>query len=356
MVKNLAMTSANIPFVEPKEPDWANIARLCAPSSQAMRWTNFGPLSDLFAAEVAKIANLGEDRVAIPASSATTALHAVVGMHEVLAGRPLVWLVSAYGFFSTAIGPLADRIKVIDCDRSGMLDLKHVAALAPDSWDGLILTDIFGFKLGLSSYQDFCSVKDKPLVIDAATSFSPSSTGGNKFSEVVSFHHTKPWGFGEGGCAIVERDQAELVRSFLSYGRDIDAKFARFATNGKMSDVAAAVILDRLSRMPVWSRGYHLQRERMFDLAATAGIESLGTPAPEVVSPHVPLLAPRPIAAEALPKRRFSLGKYYQPLSAHCPVAADIYSRIVNLPCHPMMADVSDAEILDCLHEICRAV
>jgi dTDP-4-amino-4,6-dideoxygalactose transaminase len=190
------------------------------------------------------------------------------------------------------------------------------------------------------------------LVVDAATSFPTRPTSGRKVSEIISFHHTKPWGFGEGGCAIVDRDHADVVRSFINYGKGIDAGFAKFATNGKMSDVAAVVILDRLSRMPGWSRAYHQQRDRMFELAAKAGIDSLGKPAREVISPHVPLLAPRWIAADRMPKARFTIEKYYPPLSASCPVAADIYSRIVNVPCHPMMADVSDSEILGFLHEL----
>ena len=346
------MTKASIQFVEPKVPDWTNIAELSAPALRAERWANFGPLSELFAAEVAKIADLGKDRMVIPTSSATTALHAIVGMHEILAGRPLVWVVSAFGFVSTVIGPLASRVKVVDCNRSGMLDLDQLAVLTPESWDGLILTDLFGLNLGISDYQDLCSVRGKLLVVDAATSFPARPISGGKFSEIISFHHTKPWGFGEGGCAIVDRDHADMVRSLINYGKGIDAGFAHFATNGKMSDVAAVVILDRLSRMPGWSRGYHQQRERMFELAAKAGIDSLGKPAREVISPHVPLLAPRRIAADGMPKARFTIAKYYQPLSASCPVATDIYSRIVNIPCHPMMADVRDAEILSFLHDL----
>ena len=108
--------------------------------------------------------------------------------------------------------------------------------------------------------------------------------------------------------------------------------------------------------MPDWSRGYHRQRERMFDLAAKAGIDSLGKPAPDVISPHVPLLAPRRIPADAMPKTRFTIEKYYRPLSASYPVAADIYSRIVNVPCHPIMADVTDAEILDFLQKVRQTV
>src|SRR6185312_6439484 len=102
------MTAASIPFVEPKEPDWNNIMKLAGPAIRAKRWANFGPISEGLADEVAKVAGLPESRVAVPASSGTTALHAIVGMHEILAERPLIWIVSAFGFLATVIGPLAD--------------------------------------------------------------------------------------------------------------------------------------------------------------------------------------------------------------------------------------------------------
>jgi dTDP-4-amino-4,6-dideoxygalactose transaminase len=350
------MTMPRIPFIEPKEPDWFKVAELSALSVRAKRWTNYGPLGEMFAAEVADIVGLGPDRVVVPASSATTALQAVTGLHAVVAGRPLVWAVSAFGFFSTVIGPLAGRVKVIDCDRSGMPDLDQLAALLSSLWDGLILTDIFGFNIDMSPYKDLCSAYDKPLVIDSAASFPARRSLGHDVSEVISFHHTKPWGFGEGGCAIIDRRHADLVRALLDYGKDVDSKFACYATNGKMSDVAAAVIIDRLLRRSDWSRGYNRQRQRIFDLVAKAAIGYLGRPAPEVISPHVPLMAPRAAALDALPQPCFKVEKYYRPLSPDCPVAADIFARIINVPCHPMMAEVTDAEILDCLQETCQTV
>jgi hypothetical protein len=80
------------------------------------------------------------------------------------------------------------------------------------------------------------------------------------------------------------------------------AELSAPATNGKMSNAAAAVILDRLLRMPDWSRAYRQQRERMFELAARARIDILGKPEPEVISLHVSLVAPQRFAVDELPK------------------------------------------------------
>ena len=38
------------------------------------------------------------------------------------------------------------------------------------------------------------------------------------------------------------------------------------------------------------------------------------------------------------------IAKYYPPITG-LPMAADIYARIVNIPCHPGMAALTDAQI-----------
>jgi dTDP-4-amino-4,6-dideoxygalactose transaminase len=211
----------------------------------------------------------------VPASSATSALYAVAGSYAQAAGRPLVWAISAFGFFPTASGPLAGRVRVIDCDRTGLIDASALAALPADSWDGLLVTDIFGAQPDFSSLAQYCEAAGKPMVIDAAVSFPARRSSSLRTSEFVSFHHTKPWGFGEGGCAIVDARQAQQVRSFLNFDVGARASLASFAGNGKMSGVAAALILQRLQTMPFWADGYRRQRQRITRLARAEALDLL---------------------------------------------------------------------------------
>ncbi len=333
-------------FVEDKPSDWLRVEELLRQSASAGRWTNFGPVQHLFTEVVERMLRLDSGRAVVSASSGTSALFALAGVHAEEAGRPLVWAVSAFGFFSTTIGPLAGRVRVIDCDETGMIDISALAALPAESWDGLLVTDLFGGRSDFSQFSNLCAAVGKPMIIDAAVSFPAHRSPPLRASEIVSFHHTKPWGFGEGGCAIVDAAQAEKVRAFLNFGVGALPSMASFAGNGKMSDIAAALILQRLEDMPRWAEGYRLQRQRITDLALSEGLQILVRPAADVVVPHVPVLARRAIALSDLPAAPFAVAKYYRPLSSNCPVAAQLYSRIVNVPCHPGMTAIDDATIV----------
>ncbi|RTL54739.1 MAG: DegT/DnrJ/EryC1/StrS aminotransferase family protein [Bradyrhizobiaceae bacterium] len=311
-------------------------------SAEAGRWTNFGPVES-------ELAQLVYDRIGRPAgkavvmaSSATSALHALAGSHAERAGRPLVWAVSAFGFFSTRIGPLANHIRILDCDRSGLMDLAALKALPPDQWEGLIVTDIFGMQPDFTPFSALCQAAGKPMIIDSAVSFPAQRPASFNAGEIISFHHTKPWGFGEGGCMLIDRTQEETARALLNFGVHLDRSLAPYAANGKMSDVAAALIHQRVETMPRWAEGYRKQRRRMTELARAEKLSILVTPPDDSVTPHVQVLSPRPLALADLPKLPFSVAKYYPPLGGPCPVAADLYARIVAVPCHPGMADIED--------------
>jgi dTDP-4-amino-4,6-dideoxygalactose transaminase len=246
---------------------------------------------------------------------------------------------------STAIGPLAGRVRVVDCDHSGMIDQAALASLPADSWDGLIVTDLFGAQPDFSALSQLCAAAGKPMIIDAAVSFPARRSPALHASEIVSFHHTKPWGFGEGGCAIVDAALADTVRALLNFGVGADASVGTYASNGKMSDIAAALIAQRLELMPHWAQGFQRQRLRITELALSEGLDLLVRPPRDAVVPHVPVLARAPVAIRQMPAAPFAIAKYYRPLSDGCPVAEELYWRIVNVPCHPGMAQIDDDAI-----------
>lgn len=335
--------ASQIRFVEDKLPDWAYVTDVLRLSAGAGRWANFGPVQERLADTIARLLRLDAGRAVVTASSATSALNALAGVHAALAGRPLTWAVSAFGFFSTVIGPLAGRVRVLDCDRTGMVDLAALSALPAESWDGLLATDIFGAQPDFSALARVCAAAGKPMIIDSAVSFPARRSPPVRAGEVVSFHHTKPWGFGEGGCVILDAALAEQARSFLNFGVGTDSSLAGFAGNGKMSEISAALVLQRLDAMPHWADGYRRQRHRIAGLALSEGLEVLVNPAADVVMPHVPILARRPVALSELSGLPFAVAKYYRPLGNDCPMASELYSRIVNVPCHSGMAAIDDA-------------
>jgi dTDP-4-amino-4,6-dideoxygalactose transaminase len=332
-------------FIEDKPTDWVRVQELLALSLSAGRSANFGPVQHQFALRVASMLDLDPTRTVVSASSATAALHALTGAHAAKMGRTPVWAICAFGFPSTSIGPLAGRVRVVDCDQTGLIDICNLSALPTESWDGLIATDLFGAQSDFSELSALCVAAGKPMIIDAAVSFPARRSATVRASEIISFHHTKPWGFGEGGSAVVDAALANEVRAFLNFGIGANPRFAGFAANGKMSDVAAAFILQRLESMENWVEGYRTQRQRITELGLSEGLSILVRPDLHVVAPHVPVLAHGAFALSDLPPAAFAVAKYYRPLDDRCRVASDLYSRIVNVPCHPGMARIDDGAL-----------
>lgn len=304
-------------------------------------WTNFGPVSHLLENEIHKILKLNDTLAVVACSNGTTALHSLVEMYNTIHQRDLKWVVSSYGFYCSHQGPLKDAL-VVDCNREGMLDL----SLIPDmSFDGMVVTNIFGTRQNLSLYQEFCSQHGKILLGDSATALKAIEHGAN---EIISFHHTKPWGFGEGGCAIVKKEDEKLFRSLINFG-DENGVIGRRSTNAKMSDIAAADILQWLHFLPEIEKECRAQYKRIASLALECGFEILGPAEHPGIPPNVPLLAPCPIAH--LDNPFVVLRKYYQPLD-NSPVAHDLYSRIINIPCHKEMAELSDDTLITLFQDL----
>ncbi len=334
-----------ISFVENKPHPLDRVAEFLERSRGENHWTNFGPLNRALESVIGEITRLNPAKFCVGTSSGTTALYALAGLEAAKKGRPLKWVVSAYTFPCQRTGPLHDAL-IVDCDASGMLDLEAVSHLDESAWDGLIVTNLFGSQPDLKRFQEFAAARGKRLLIDGATALlGVARDDPITPNEAISFHHTKPWGFGEGGCAIVDAADAELLRSIINFGLTQSDSVWPYAFNGKLSEVAAASILERLERLPNWSFFYERQRRRLLELASQYELPLLTKTNPNSISSSIPVLAPRPVSLEQLSEQRFKVQKYYRPLRPGFPVADDIFSRIVNIPCHPGMSAISSGEI-----------
>lgn len=343
-----------VDFVERKAPDLSRLAALLEPSRATNRWANRGPASRGLEEAVATLVGVGADRAVVACSSGTAALFAVVGARHYLAGRPLRWVVSAFGFHSTRLGPLADA-RVLDCDPDGLLDLRALADLPSESWDGVVVTNPFGLRPDWEPFVRLCERRGKIVVYDNAHALLGCDRGlPGAPDEIVSFHHTKPWGAGEGGCAIVSRELEPIVRALIRFGAGLGEGARPLGFNGKISDVSSALILERLERLPAWHPLYHLQERRIIVLGAEAGLRPLAPLSWPPRSSAV-LLAESPIPRRAILDRAIGLEKYYLPLSNRAPNARRLYEHVLNVPCHPGMAALPGDEIVAILRDVLRA-
>lgn len=334
----------NIRYIENKLLDESKINHWLKYSADANHWTNFGPVSKQLEAKLHQQLALSDDLRVVACANATIALHTLAIMHQCIAGRELKWATSSFGFYSSVDGVLHDA-QIIDCDQNAMLDLSKID---PDTIDGLIVTNVFGQEKDVEAYKRYAQQHNKLLIIDSAMGVQPS---GHIANECISLHHTKPWGFGEGGCAIIDADNEELFRSLISFGHDVPSDtINRLAINGKISDIACAYILMRLEQMETLKPIFLQQYQRIAALGLESGFSILAdvTEHPGVPA-SVPLLFPT--STELMENCEMPVRRYYHPL-APTEKATDIYSRIVNVPCHPEIAQFSDSHILQALQKM----
>ena len=332
-----------IGFVEEKPIDWDVVNELLGSSATLNHYTNHGPVSiqleqtlmDMFEPDI-----LEPNRTVVTCASGTSALFALVEMHNLTHRKELKWGVCSYSFHCMKQGPLRDA-KVIDCNESGMLDIEKFDAT---DCNAMLVTNPFGIVDNLDEHKNYCRDNKKVLICDSCSSFDALTN--HDVDQAFSFHHTKPWGFGEGGAVIINKKNKDLFKTLINFGShgDFSAAIKKRATNAKLSDVSAAFILQRLREYPYIASDDTERYRRVQGLAGEFGMKCLGN---KPQSPNtVPLLCPK--KTKSLDNPYVKLQKYYRPV-AGTPNATDIYSRIINFPCHAGIDLLSDTVISECL-------
>ena len=321
------------------------VADLLQSSASANAWANRGPvyrrLAELFEAHLC----LPDGRALIPLANGGVALEAMARLHAAKAGRKLRWVASAYSFQNLGRGYFAD-VTFVDCDAGGLLDAEALAALDPEAWDGVVITNPFGLYTDFSDIADLARRLGKAVMVDNASGLH--SIVADLPWQAFSLHHTKPYGMGEGGLALVPRAEAEALYGLVNYGAEIaDDTRAHWLGNGKLSDISAAFLIDRLEQLPDWGARSRDQRDRIIALAAQAGLTPLAVPQSDIPLTSMPFLAEHPVPLAAVDATEHAtFAKYYRPL-APLPRVTTIYDRLVNIPCHPDMGLLQDTQILD---------
>jgi dTDP-4-amino-4,6-dideoxygalactose transaminase len=329
-----------VDFVENKRPDSNRILEFLAESEAANQWANGGPVFRALRESYREFVKLPASRDVLPCTNAGVALELLARLHEHKAQRSLRWVASSFSFCNLGRGYFAD-MRLCDCDEHGMLDLDELARLPDDSYDGIIVTNIFGLWKEFTPYIEFAARRHKVLIIDNAAGLGEHIP--NHDYQVFSLHQTKPFGAGEGGLAIMPADESELAAELLNY-KTLQTEPSLWLNNGKISDISCAYLLDRLERYPEWGVLYQYQANRVIQIAESAGLTRLFPYAHHSIATCLPFLAPHPVELPQLDNRSLTLGKFYKPL-APTRRAQSVYARIVNVPSHPDVAGLPREEL-----------
>lgn len=355
-----------INWINHKTVNYSRLETVLKDSVEANHMSNGGPAVLKLESKLRELLQISDDKAIILTNNGTSALHALAsalslfGKHD----KKLVFATQAFTFPSSAQGSLDNSI-IVDTDLNlrGNLGGPLISDLDDNvnSIDGVIVTNIFGYSVDIDKYVDWCTKNNKLLIFDNAatpyTFYKGKNTCNYGTSSTISFHHTKPLGFGEGGAIIVDKMYAESVTSVINFGKDFNVVTPTWNRNGsnyKMSDCSAAFILQHLDRF-YDTVAHHKQIYKLFNnkIPVNRLYNHFSDDAPFVAC-LIYIAENKDVAdhyVDFFQSKGVQCRKYYLPLEP-LEQSVSLYNRIICFPCH-LDVSINDVNfIVDNLVEI----
>jgi dTDP-4-amino-4,6-dideoxygalactose transaminase len=354
---------ANINWIANKILNWDNIHKLMSECENTNQYTNIGPIIPQLEQFIRDKFLIDESKAVIVTNNGTSALHALIAGMNINHKKQLTFLTQSYTFPSSNQGPLANSI-IIDINQDGGIDLDLLSHHSLDVYDGMIITNVHGNIVDIDKYVEFCNLHNKILIFDNAATGYTFYNGKNSCNygvgSIISFHHTKPFGFGEGGCIIVDNHYEKTIRITLNFGLDNslgeNSRYSNQASNYRMCDINASFILsylkDNFDKIIERHRQiYKIYQDRCpnkFKLFPNYSDDCLP------VCSSICLLSDSDTVLDnqILSKIPFITRKYYKPLDSTCSISKNFYERIICIPCNIDLTDYQINYMIDCLNNL----
>lgn len=322
------------------------VLRYLQPSLEKGHLTNDGPLQIGLSVKLKKL--VGSKKEILLTCNGTAALHALVAGLSLKEDRVLRWVTQAFTFPSSIQGPLS---KSIVCDIDPILGGPCMVFLNKNisCFDGIIVTNVFGFQVDVKNYEEWCNNNRKLLVFDNAATplgFLEDCRSIHDIGNgaIISLHETKPIGRGEGGAVISSRDVSLFVHQAMNFGYNVAKQIRmpnRTSSNWRMSDIAAAAICDHLDTIFIDNWKQKLRDLAQFATEVLAKKElSLAFPLtyPTILSCLFVQLKNKngSLICQKLNSQGIEAKQYYTPLipREQAPVAWNLLDSTICLPFH----------------------
>jgi len=230
--------------------------------------TNHGPLVAEFERRVAETVGVAH---CVAMCNGTVALEIAVRALG-LSGEVIV---PSMTFVATAHALQWQQITPVFCDiepDTHTIDPRRVEELITPRTTGILGVHLWGHPCDVEALEEIARRRGLALLFDAAHAFGSSyrgqMIGGFGAAEVFSFHATKYVNAFEGGAVLTnDAELAAKMRLMKNFGFSGDDKVIYIGTNGKMTEVAAAMGLTSLESLEKFrganERNYRRYRARL---------------------------------------------------------------------------------------------
>jgi dTDP-4-amino-4,6-dideoxygalactose transaminase len=296
-------------------------------------------------------------RHAVATSSGSAALIAALMAHGIGAGDEVI--LPSFSFFATAASILLVGATPIFADIE-----PHSYCLAPDAVEvaitprtkAIVPVHLFGMPADMPRLQTVARRHALLLLEDAAQAHGAAIDGrrvGTFGTAAFSFYATKNMTTLEGGMVLTDdADIARRLRLLRSHGREEGSTHELVGTNFRMHEVAAAIGLVQLGRLPLFTQARQ-RNARYLSARLTAVHPPVELPTREHVYHQYTVRVRGSGARDALVEHLASRGiraRVYYPLPIHrqpalvgrlggqaldLPETERACSEVLSLPCHP---------------------
>lgn len=233
--------------------------------------TNYGPYAQEFEKRIAALVGV---KHCIAICNATIALEITIRA----LGMTGEVIVPSFTFIATAHALQWQEITPVFCDIDPLthnINPDKVMKLITPRTSGIIGVHVWGRSCGIEALSDIAQQYKLSLIYDAAHAFCCTHNGRMIGSfgeaEIFSFHATKYINTFEGGAIVTNNDDlASKIRLMKNFGFSGYDQVIFIGTNGKMSEISAAMGLTSLESLDefieVNYQNYLLYRQELHDL------------------------------------------------------------------------------------------
>ena len=292
-------------------------------------------------------------------------------------GRDDEVIVPSFTFFATAgtVWRVGAKPVFVDIDpRTFNMDATKVEQAVTSKTRAIMAVHLFGQCADMDAINVVAARHGLKVIEDAAQAIGATYHGrfAGKLSDVacLSFYPTKNLGgFGEGGMILTDDGElAAVARQLRNHGESQRYRHDRVGGNFRLDTMKAAILLVKLRSLDEFTRRRRHNASRYDEWLSESAVTT-----PYVPEGHDPvyhqysiLCDRRDELAAFLRDRGVGTGVYY-PVPSHrqrcfaslgygpgsLPITEQTCSRILSIPCHPMLTDDDVRYVASCLREFC---
>lgn len=305
-------------------------------------FTNNGKNVQLTQEKIKKIFKIDQDKEVLMTSNGAMGLNCLISGLNIKFNKKLRWVVQSFTFPCSTQGNLIDSI-IIDIDENMGPNINELNEKI-NEYDGIVITNCFGTSVNIKLYEDFCKTHNKLLIFDNAA--SPLTYYENKnhinYGDgcMVSLHHTKPIGFGEGGFIVFKKEFLEFMEKALCFGYSTMNRYLynMYANNYKMSEIACIYISDYLNNIDdinnhhITMINYFISEIKKNNIDNKIKLFPNYTNYSNCLMATIPIIFNNIVSTDLFINNQIEAKKYYYPLGNNCSNSIDLFNKIICLP------------------------